>query len=56
MHDKNKMTMPAMPAAIKKIHRPTLIMKTYTEVREEKTREQRERGRYSIIVPRSQEA
>jgi hypothetical protein len=56
MHDKDKMTMPAMPAAFKKIQRPTLVMKMPIEAKEEKAREQRERGRYSIIVPRSQEA
>ncbi len=46
------MTIPAMPAAIKKIHRPTLMMKTSVEVKEEREQELRERGRYSIIVPR----
>lgn len=48
------MTVPAMPAAFKKLHRPTLIMKTFSEVREEKEQERRERGRYSIIVPRDE--
>ncbi len=48
----DKMTLPAMPAAIKKIHRPTLIMKTSIEVKEEREKEMREKGRYSIIVPR----
>ena len=48
------MTLPAMPAAFKKNHRPTLTMKTSIENKEEKEREKRERGRYSIIVPRDQ--
>lgn len=44
------MTVPAMPAAIKKIHRPTLVMRTSVEVKEE--RERKDVGRYSIVVPR----
>lgn len=47
------MTVPAMPAAIKKIHRPTLTMKTSIEVREEREQEKRNQGRYSFIMPRS---
>jgi len=47
VNQQDKMTVPAMPAAIKKIHRITLIMKTPTELKEE-----REPGRYSIVVPR----
>ena len=52
MNNNDKMTLPAMPAAFKKLHRPTLSMKTSIESKEEKEREKRERGRYSIIVPR----
>jgi hypothetical protein len=48
VNQENKMTVPAMPAALKKIHRPTLVMKTPIEKQEE-----REPGRYSIIVPRT---
>lgn len=39
-----KMTVPAVPTAMKKWHRPTLMMKTHIELQEEK-----EPGRYSII-------
>ena len=52
MNQQTKMTVPAIPAALKKIHRPTLMMKTAIEVNEERSRESRELGRYSIIVPR----
>lgn len=52
MNNQDKMTLPAMPAAFKKTHRPTLVMKTSVEVKEERENELRERGRYSIIVPR----
>jgi hypothetical protein len=51
VNNQDKMTLPAMPAAFKKFH-PTLSMKTSIEAKEEKEREKRERGRYSIIVPR----
>jgi hypothetical protein len=39
-----KMTVPAVPTAMAKFHRPTLMMKTAIELQEE-----REPGRYSII-------
>lgn len=42
----NNVTVPAMPAAIKKIHRPTLVLKMPAEIKEE-----REPGRYSIVAP-----
>ena len=50
-----KQTIPGMPAAIRKSHRPTLIMKTSIEVREEEEKKRREAGRYSIIPGRSKE-
>lgn len=56
MINHDKMTVPAMPAAIKKLHRPTLSMKMPIEAKEDQAREVRERGRYSIIVPRNQES
>jgi len=47
---RDKKTIPSMPAAIKKSHRPTLIFKTNIEAQEEI----RKAGRYSIIVPRQE--
>lgn len=44
---RNKETLPSIPAVIKERHRPTLIMKTHVELKEE-----REPGRYSIITER----
>jgi hypothetical protein len=43
-----KKTLPAMPAAIKKTHRPTLQFKTNIEIIEEK----KNVGRYCIIEPK----
>jgi hypothetical protein len=51
----NNVTVPAMPAALKKIHRPTLIFKMPIEVQQEQE-QQRKPGRYSIVVPRNKEA
>lgn len=48
----NKMTLPAVPAAMKRApqHIPTLMLKTNIELLEEEERErEREPGRYSII-------
>lgn len=47
MNQENKMTQPAMPAAIKQKHRPTLILKMPVELKEE-----HQPGRYSVVIPR----
>lgn len=52
--NRDKQTIPDMPMAIRKTHRPTLVMKTAIDEREEKERERREIGRYSVIPGRSQ--
>ena len=50
--NRTKQTIPDMPNAIRKSHRPTLVMKTAIEEREEKERARREMGRYSYIPGR----
>ena len=45
----NKRTVPAMPAAMRKIHRPTLKFKMNIEQQEEKAKSESRPGRYSVI-------
>lgn len=49
MNNNEKKTIPSIPAAIRKSHRPTLVFKTNIEVQEEL---RNSAGRYSIIEPR----
>ena len=48
---RDAITVPAMRAVISRGRKPTLIIKTNVDLQEEK-KEQENRGRYSIIVPR----
>lgn len=46
---RDKKTIPSIPAAIRKSHRPTLMLKMNIETQEEEQKAKREVGRYSIV-------